>query len=579
MNTNRIIKLGLILLLFFCFVLIRGSFNVRMGGSILGYYSTLFYPLVIIAIIFLIYVATLKADYAKLSYAKLYVASILIITLYLITFIGIGDYPLDLDSIISTGSIDFILSQRYPSISRGDPELFIGATVSYPMLSILASTLELINGWTDVIVAKDLPLFLSILFLIIYFIFIKTYIGFQAALVSLVLLSTFGLMSSVSNTFVNVALANVYIVSGWLIFYKLLSTKLNIRYLLLLIYISMTFLLVHHLTFLAYILSIFAVMPIMLAFSPKLRFIGTWKITVIVLFLILILVGLFLNSPILSIIINTLTGKSSMAVAHISHYSTWPLKLMVLRMSYLLFVLTSLVIYASLTIRNPSWLASIRVNYSKFLVPGGFLIFCSFITILIHAPFGYERLAIFGWMLFIPGTIGMILENSPKIKSWRIIISFILVLVIIGNIYQISSGYIDHSGDKEYIEKFKNWVKPQEADSVLWMIAHDLNGSTIIGDELVWRLYNMNSPDFNGYWWSGKFSYKYIPEDFKKLYDLKGYLFIREENFYRIILSFSSLKYISEYRIEINEYHDLIDLVKYKQVYDNGEVTIFSRYA
>lgn len=579
MNADRITKFGLILLLFFCFVLIRGSFNVRLGGSILGYYSNLFYPLIIVAIIFLIYIATPKADYAKLDYAKLYVASILIITLYLITFIGIGDYPLDLDSIISTGSIDFVLSQRYPSISAGDRDLFIGATISYPMLSMLAATLELISGWTDVVVAKNLPLMLSISFIIIYYAFIKTYLGFRGALISLVILSTFGLMSSVSNTFVDVALANVYIVLGWLTFYRLLSTKLSKSYLTLLMYVSVTFLLVHHLTFLAFILSIFAVTPIMLAFSVKLRFIEALKIAIIILFLTMILVGLFLNSSIFLIIISTFTGKSSLAVAPISNYSTWPIKLIILRSSYLLFVLTSLVIYASLAIRNPSWPASIGANYSKFLIPGGFLIFCSFLTILIRAPFGYERLAIFGWMLFIPGTIGMVLENGSKIKFKRIVISIILMLVIIGNIYQISASHIDHSDNSEYLGSFKNWVKPQEVDSVLWMIAHDLNDSTIIGDEVVWRLYNMNSPDFNGYWWSGKFSYKYIPDEHKELYDIVGYLFIRQENFYRVIPSFSSLKYNKEYKIGANEHHSLIDLITYKQIYDNDEVTILSQYA
>lgn len=578
MDTDSNIKVGLILLLYLCIALIYGSVNVRMGGSIFGYYSNLFYPLLIIAIIFLISIATLKADYVKL-----YVACILIITLYLIPFIGIGDYPLDLDSIISTGSIDFILSQRYISISMGDPELFIGATVSYPMLSMLAATLGLISGWADVIVAKNLPLMLSILFIIIYFSLIKTYLGFRVALISLVLLSTFRLMSNVSNTFVNVALANVYIVLGWWIFYRLLSNKLNIKYLLLLTYISATFLLVHHLTLLAYALSIFAIAPTMLAFSTKLRFNEKGKIAMIILFLTVILVSLFsvslfLNSSILPIITSTFAGKSPMAVVPISHYSTWPLKLLVQRVSYLLFVLASLIVYASLAFQNSSWLAIIKTNHSKFLIPGGFLIFCSALSILIHAPFGYERLVIFGWMLFIPGAVCMILENSSRIKLGQVIIVIILIILIIGNIYQISIEYIDHSDDNEYLGIFKNWVKPQEVDSVLWMIAHDLNDSTIIGDEVVWRLYNMNSPDFNGYWWSGKFSFEHIPEDYNVLRSLKGYLFIRKENFYRVIQSFSSLEYKGEYWIDINEYCDLIESIRSKNIYSNGEVAIFSQY-
>jgi hypothetical protein len=573
MNQNRFVKIGSILVLFFCMALLYGSINIRVGGSIFGHYSNLFYPLLIIAIIFLICASALKADYAKL-----FIASILIIGLYLILFIGIGDRPFDLDSIISAGSLDFILSQRYPSIFDINSELFIRATIAYPMFSFLAVTLELITGWSDIIVSKNLPLILSILFIFIYFSFIKKYLGFKVALISLILLSTFELMSSVANSFINVALADIYIVVGWLIFYRLLSSKLSISHLLLLVYISLTFLLVHHLTLLAFILSILAIMPIISTklWSTKLGFNAARKIALVILFSVFLLGGLFLIGPVFSIITNTLTGKYSMIP--VSYPSTWPFKLIVMRASYLLFVLTSLAIYASLAIRNRSWLATITAKYSSFLIPGGFLIFCSIMIILIGSPFGYERLAIFGWMLFIPGTICMLLQESSKNRVGLRLVSIILIVLIIGNIYQIPISHIDHSDDTEYLGTFKNWVKPQEVSSVLWMIGHNLNSGTIMGDELIWRLYNMNSLDFNGYWWSGNFSFSYITEDYNRISDLKGYLLIRQENFHRFIQSFGSREPKEDFRIEMNEYNDLIKSSKHKLIYDNGEVAIFSPY-
>jgi hypothetical protein len=180
-------------------------------------------------------------------------------------------------------------------------------------------------------------------------------------------------------------------------------------------------------------------------------------------------------------------------------------------------------------------------------------------------------------MLFIPGTFCMLFQERTKNSFALIIISIVVLFLIVGNVYQIPESYINHSNKAEYMGTFKNWVKPQEFNSVTWMISHDFDRSNIIADEVIWRLYNMNSPDFNGYWWSGNFSIGAMPVDFNMLHTMNGYLFIRQENFYRII-NLGSWTPKKDYRLEQNEYNNLTNFGDYKSIYDDGEIHIFSSY-
>lgn len=506
----------------------------------------------------------INLDATSISVLDLYVTFFFFLLLNLVQVVGIGNRPLDLDSIISIHSIPFILANGFNAQLAGSRDLLISATYSLPLLSILGAIHVLILGISYTIVAKYLATFIVSTFIISLYLLISKLFDKKTALLSILIISSFPQIIDSSALFTNMVLGEVLIALSWLILYWRFLLDNDVRLICLQIIVIFSLVFAHHLTSLVFVVSA-------LTFLIQLHIVTYYDSTVkadkaspffIILLTLTLMISYYIYvyiSPI-AIVLNTLMHRviTEAAPAYPIPPSKWDWQVMLQRIAWISFVITSIIL--SITEIKKDKFLFLRKNHSFLLIQGVILFFFSVLGAFSGAPYSWDRVVTFGWMLFVPATVFLIL-SSPRIrdKSFQIFIAILLMFVVVSNFNTIPSSMFDHTDEKEYEGSFKNWIKDQEQASISWIIRYNDDNSAIMGDEVVRRLYLANSPNFEG---------EIVDMD---LYNFNfTYLVIRNENFYKIIQSFNDPW--RDYKVEVNDYRNISNQ---SLIYSNSEVSIF----
>lgn len=563
MNSDDFKKIYYIFLSFFIILLMASYENIASGGSIL--YSNIYSYFILLPLV------TVVLIYFLMNSKIIKKMDILMVFLFcmamsLVFVVSTGKFPFDLDSIISIHSIDFISSNGF-STHLVNQNLIIHATYSLPGLSILSDILMLILNLTSLKIAKLLPLVLTSLFFLVFFVFINKIFDKKTSLISLLLIYSFYPIMTLGGQFANVVLAFPFLILSWYFLYK--SNKTS-GWVLLQILVLLAFVITHHLTFLIFVISLVLLQIFYYLFNKNQSSNSIFVNIVLLSGVLMLTYYVFIYFGPLETVINSFTNHLLVEGKSVTSPNSWDLNIMLQRFSWVVFLAFSVVLFLN-EIKKRSLKKVLTMNYSLFLFVGGSIFVLSLFTLLLHAPFNWDRIAIFGWLLFIPATISIALKlESKKIRQFSLVL--VSLLLIFGNIYTLSPNYLDHSGDNKYHGDFKNWVEDQEYNSVLWLIKNEKSQDLVIGDDVITRIYLSNSKDFKGHT-------SLITDNYgKNNTNNQGYAFIRKENFYRILNGFYPAKGTSFKQSHIsNTSYKAMDS-NLNLIYDNEEIKVFANF-
>lgn len=559
MNLNQYKKIYYIFLSIFLIFLNISYQNIAKGGSITFYNYNLFYIFITIASLLLIY---FLINSKKIENLDLIIVFLYCMSLSLIFIISVGKFPFGLDSIISVHSVEFIYKYGFSSHIVNQNNL-ISATYSLPGLSILALELKLILNSSYLIICKNLAIIVTSIFFLLYYIFITELFEKRSALISLILIYSFYQIITLGSQFANVIIAFCFII---LLFYLLIKKDNNhINLVLIQILVLIAFVISHHLTFLIFLLMIILIYFYYLFIEKKSELLIKTNPMNFILFvgIIMIAYNIYIYFGPLELIFNSLTGNLISEGTAVSAPQSWNFQIVLQRIMWVLFLVfsTILIIYEAKIIGIKNF---IKQKYFIFIFLGLSIFIISIITILLHVPFEWDRINIFGWLILIPAVTFIVNSKSIKIKN---IYMIVITLLFFGNILLVPQSVLDHSNNNEYSGDFKNWIKEQEYTSLIWLNNYNYNNNNVIGDEVVNRIYKSNSLNFNGNSSIINIQNKLIKnENFK-------YIVLRKENFFNIIGGYSKNPWetsngLSNFTIiNINNNSNLI--------YNNEEVSIF----
>jgi hypothetical protein len=466
-------------------------------------------------------------------------------------------------------SISFMLQNGWAPnlVAKGGISL-IEVPYSLPMQSMLGAALVLVTNSSYITVAKYLPLLLAVVFLVIYYSLVSERFGKTVALLSLAVVAP--LLIALANTLNNNDLGTIFLLLT-LSLILMWDSKNQLVLTILAFFVIGCFVLTHHLTFVLLIaaLAVLALKDQILRIRyPKLR-LRTENVTILLLVAIVAVFAFyaFVYFAPLQTIVNSLTNQIAIEVTSATPVSTWSVPILVVRALYVLFIGFSITL-AVFRAKADSIRFSSR--YADFFLLGGAFFALGVISTLIKAPFNWDRISVYGWFFFIPVTLAMSCERGgPQILARRgILLSFSAVLVaalVFGNLYTAPTNLFDHTGVNEYQGTFKDWTKPQEFNSALWTIHYKNSGSSVVGDDLVRRLYLGNSPDFIGH-------FKSILANNATSSD--SIILVRNENLYRIVGNFYLAKGTQPSAFNANVITSMLSNQSLTRVYDDGEVRI-----
>ena len=494
----------------------------------------------------------------------------------LFSFIRLGNLQYDIDAIISVQSIPFISNNGFLLDLVGDNSLIISATYSMPMLSILGSILSSLLEVPAIVIAKNLPLILTIIFFILFLIYINKIFGKKIALLSLVIICSFSEIYNNINIFHNLVLAfPLMILSLFLLYMKCFDSKKDKSFNILFILVIITFAFSHHLTYTIFVVIIF----LLLAFFIFKRILNkvSFNIDLFCLFssflftLILMLVYYaFIYKNMILFLVWPLINQIPSDVRSVTSPATWDFMVTATRLIYVFLISCALIL--SLDEIKSNFKVFIKKKYTLFLVIGSSIFALSIVTSFMRYSAGWGRFLIFGWFFFIPGIIALLSKYKQKKRYTIVCSSLALVLLLFLNIFSIPPVMMESPNDFKYSEvSFKNWLTSEESNSIHWLIKFmDVNGS-VTGDEIVGRTFISNSENFSGLY-SGNLNQKlnYLNEEDK------NYIVFRVENFYRIIGGFNSVEepIIDDPNLGSSIYNNLNNEMITK-LYDGGNNYIF----
>jgi len=576
-KTNTLTKIYFIALFSFFSIFIYSFPNIASGEALFWNNPQIlfFIPLFLLPLLI-----SLFNDDTQFLNIKLLIFFLFGISLITLIFVSIYRFPLDIDSIVSMHSINLIIKEGFQSNLVIDANSIIHSTYSLPLFSILGALLSLILNISYVESSKYLPFLMTVVTFLIYYTFITKVLDKKVASISLLMIVTFPLVISVSGTFNNVVLGHLFIVLGWWLLYKYYTTR-SFEYSLIVLIIISSFLLSHHLSYAVFVLSIlflcFVIYSSSFYLDKKINFKKASIFNNLILFSIVGVLAYYTFvylSPLVTFL-GTFTHQLVLE-GTTTPTSQWVTEVIIQRISYVIFLVFILIL--SISSMKKDFKAFVNNKYFLFLLMGAFLLTFSIIGTFLHFPFNWDRTAIFGWMLIIPGSISIIFYNLEKNNLIKYFAIFSILFLMIGNIYYLDLGVIDHRGNNEYQTSFKNWLSIQEFDSAEWYGEHT-NMISVSGDETIRRAYLMNNPQMinNNYILNFKYNYAALNINLTKIKTLNiQFLVFREENLYRI-KGFTRLsKDNPQEKVYTGLYDEIDGDDELNLIYNNKEVKIFN---
>ena len=494
----------------------------------------------------------------------------------LFSFIRLGNLQYDIDTIISAQSIPFISNNGFSLDLVGNNSLILQATYSMPMFSILGSILSSLLGVSTIVIAKNLPLILTIIFFILFFIYINKIFGKKIALLSLIIICSFSEIYNNINIFHNLVLAfPLMILSFYILHLKCFGIKKDKTFDILFILVIITFAFSHHLTYTIFVVIIFLLLTFFIfkhllnkvSFNADLFCLSSSFLFTLILMLVYYA---FIYKNLILLLVGPLINQVPIDVRSITSPSTWDFMVIVTRLIYV-FLISCALILSFDEIKN-NFKVFIEKKYTLFLVIGTLIFALSIVTSFMRYSAGWSRFLIFGWFFFIPGIISLFSKYKWKKRYTLVCSSLALALLLFLNIFSIPPEMMKSPNDFRYSDvSFKNWLTSEELNSIHWLIKFkDVNGS-VTGDEIVRRTFISNSENFSGLY-SGNINQELIDDKIDK-----NYMVFRKENFYRIIGGFNSVEepIIDDQNLGNSIYNNLNNNKLINKLYTDGDNYIF----
>ncbi|MBF4475248.1 hypothetical protein [Methanobacterium formicicum] len=562
MNFNSYKKIYYIFLSFLIILFITSYEHVSTGGSFLYSNPFIFYLALPVVSTLLIY---FLMNSKVINNVDVIMVFLLCMMMSLLFVLSVPIFPYGLDSIISVHSIDFTTLNGF-STSLLDQNLIFDATYSLPGLSILSSMLVWITELSSTKIAKLLPLLLTFIFFLIFYLFIYKNFDKKTSLISIILIYSFYSIITLGSQFANVVLAFPLVFLSWFLLFK--RNKLRIIPIFILqILVVLTFVFTHHLTFLVFVLSL-VFLQLFYYLSNKNNPNSIFVNFIVLSGVLMLAYYVYVYYGPLEIIGNSFIGQLTVEGKSATLPSSWNLSTVIQRLSWLVFLgFSSFFFYQE--IKRDGLKNFLKMSYTPFLFVGGMLFLSSLLTLVVNAPFNFERISVFGWLFFIPATIHCFI-NSKKNFLKNLSFFFVCLLFIFGNISVIDSSNLDHSGDNEYSGQYKNWMKVQEYNSITWLSENNnINKQKIMGDDVSLRIYRSNRRKdirFNAISLQdiNKTNSVYIP----------NYIIIRKENFFTNVGGFyvNKEQTYEQSKISDDTYNKIINS---NLIYNNNEVEIY----
>jgi len=570
MKLTRLRKTYYTLLFLFFALLISSYNNIAHGGAILWGGQNLFYFAFFFVTLSLFYtIASSKND--ALNWVELFAVSAFCLSLLLILWVGAGPLPNDPDSIISMHSISFMLENGF-STARLNSPLFIGATYSLPMQSLLGAVLVLVTNASFITVAKYLPLILMLILLMIYYALVSTRYDERASLLSLVALASFPIVISFASVFNNVVLGSTFLFLIFLLI--LMRDSKNRTVLTVLAFVVICSLgLTHHLTFvvLLVLLGVLASNNVLSKRIGAKSYLGGERLNIILLVAITAVLAYYVFAYFgpMETFIKTFTSRLGVEVAAPTAASTWASSVLLQRAGFAVFVIFSIVL--SIFAAKSNLKRFLSSHYVLFLALGVVFFALGIAGAFIGVPFNWDRISIYGWAFAIPVTLAILFETRALNRKIVLTISaFLVATLILCNLFAIPSNWLDHTGSNEYTgNSYKDMTKIQEFDSVVWYVKYKTPNSELAGDEIAGRLFVSNSSNFSG-------SFVYI-DNYNGSQNGSSVI-VRNEDFYQTIHTFSpapGIQGIVRTTADRDRWNDIVSSTRLYQIYDNAEVRVF----
>lgn len=561
----------LIFIIQFCFfsILIYSLLNIDKGGAILWSNQIIFYFALFSSMI--LFLVTFFYSENEITITYILYTIFFCTSLVLIFFIGSGNYNYDLDSVLSIHSIPFILDNGY---SGQFIKSFISTTYALPGLSILSGILVLITNYPYMIIGKYLPLALIAIFFIIYFSLIRSVFNSKIAVISSILVFSFPYFNMLGSIFANSVLAIPLMLLFWgLLLGKGNSKNLKTAQIILILIITAAFVFSHHLTyFISYIflLLLFIFYFLISKLSECKENFTDFEILIFIELLILISFYIYIYLSPFETLLSTFTNQLITEGASVTSVNSWTIQTIIPRSIFVIFIST--VTFIALVELKSDFKSFLKKRYVKYYFLGAGIFLLGVGSVLVKAPLNWDRIAIFGWLLFIPAGFCIIHSNIKQVNTKKILSIILISLLVGGNVYSIPIDNFIHSGDNRYSGSFKNWIKNQEYFANNWLLSFRNSEIPVVGDETVGRLFVSNSPQFLGaYHGVSKF------EDYYK--DSNAYLTIRNENFYQFVGQYylKNTEQKNQQKLSREDYQRLMLDHQNQKIYDNNEVYLFER--
>lgn len=535
------------------------------------------YKFIILLFFVSLFLLILTSDEKKIGIKYFLLIIYFCLFLGLFSFIRLGNLQYDIDTIISVQTIPFISNNGFLLDLVGHNSLIISATYSMPSLSILGSILSSLLEVSAIVIAKYLPLILTIIFFILFIIYINKIFGKKIALLSLIIIGSFPEIYNNINIFHNLVLAfPLMILSLFLLYMKCFDSKkdkslFNILFILVVI----TFAFSHHLTYIIFVVIIFLLLVFLIfrRILDKVNFninlfciSSSFLLTLILMFVYYA----FIYKNLIVLLVGPLINQVSIDVRSITSPAAWDFMVIVTRLIYVFLISCALIL--SLDEIKSNFKVFIEKKYTLFLVIGSSIFALSIVTSFMRYSAGWGRFLIFGWFFFIPGIIALLCKYKWKKKYTMVCSTLALAILLFLNVFSIPPEMMKSPNDFKYSEvSFKNWLTSEELNSIHWLIKFmDVSGS-VTGDEIVRRTFISNSENFSGLY-SGNINQELINDKIDK-----NYIVFREENFYRIIGSFNSVEepIIDDPNLGNSIYNNLNNNKMITKLYDDGNNYIF----
>jgi hypothetical protein len=551
--------------------LVLSLLNVEGGRKIFFFGDHIFFFHLSLLFLFVV-ILLLAFHFNKYAHLNMFISCYFCFFLVAIKYVTIGSFPFDIDSLISMKSMGLMSDNGFSESLLSDSKNIAIATYSFPLLSILGSVLMMFLDISELFVAKLLPLILILIFLLVYYAALSRIFNPSIASISLLVFCSFPLILNLGNTFHNATIAlSLIIVCLWM-HSRYSNGSANIVYMLLYTIACFALLVAHHLTFIFFILVLLFLFFIVIVRGERSETsIGNQKRNIILCLTLSITLVLFYYifvsmSP-LHVFIDTFRFELAIEAKPVSSPAAWDITLILQRGIYLAFTL----FFGCVLIVGSRGRAVNNKDYQKLFLTLGILLFVvSIVILMLKMPLNWDRVAIFAWLFYIPGSIALAYDmghsNGKKIKFVALLL---IALIFYANISTIPTDHINHTGDMEYGDAFKNWINNQEWVSAFWTFTHSNHGDSILGDEIIRRIYLAHSFNYNR-------NFYYLSRPLEEPYlESPCYVFIRKENIYRIIGSFSSSHNAQEDLLSYDDIYSILNSGSYGRIYGNGEVNVY----